>query len=165
MNGHQQSATSSSNPQSRSFGNRSVHRRHTKGSPYEPGFADHLLTPKDHLRPEEISGVSFEISSAGAMVVIQHRKSGGPPIRNILRSTPFEVCMALPDGELMYLELSSLGRPEEPSEEEIAEMLAGGYSDGDGEPEDLIVGYRTPEEIAAAAVFVAVSLWEFGNLE
>lgn len=105
-----------------------------RGAPYIPGFADHLLAPRAHVRVEDLAAVSFEISDAGALMLVEHTRTGHSP-RSRVREFPFEVVLLLPSGEEIYIEVTSLG-----------------VRDAFEDPE--IVSYRTPEEIGTLCTLV-----------
>jgi hypothetical protein len=96
-----------------------------KGEPYVPGAFDRLLAPREHPRPEDISSVTLDLTAA-VLIITEHTKNGHHPQYHV-RTFPFSLDLVLPTGEQIWIEVRSLGMIED----------AG------------MVGYRTPEDIAA----------------
>jgi hypothetical protein len=128
-----------------------------RGVPYQPGFADHLLAVKEHAPAKDLTGIGFEVGASGALIAVEHTRSGNHP-RHMVRDYPYSLEMVLPNGERILIEAISLGREDyRPSLEERVAAL---------------VGYRTPEELAAIERAEELErehypalLWLFGEYE
>lgn len=102
----------------------------TKGSPYTPGQFDNLLAPKEYASPEDLLGISLELTGKG-LDLVEHTRNGHHP-RHHLRSFPASIDLILPSGEMVWVEIRSIG--------------------GD------VVSYRTPEEIAAEELEILMGM-------
>lgn len=96
-------------------------RRET-GTPYVPGFADHLLTPRAHPRPEDLRGVSLELNDHGGLVAVEHTKAGRA-LKSYVREFPFEVSLPLPDGSCIWIEVTRVECAAPPTAEELGSEL------------------------------------------
>lgn len=86
-------------------------RRRKAQSPYTPGQFDHLLPIKEHAAPDELKGVSFEVSATGFSLIATELCKDGRTPRRIIGALPYNIDIDLPDGRTASIEVRVYDAP------------------------------------------------------
>lgn len=104
-------------------------RPKSEGHPYTPGMFAPLLRPPEHLRPDEIRAVHFDV--AGREIVVREESVHGEMPRRLLGpgSGPYYIDIKLADGDEISIEVRRY-RASELADDELGKEPASSSSAG-----------------------------------
>lgn len=117
-------------------------RKRYEAAPYVRGQFDALLPIKEHSAPDELRGVTFEISATGLSLVATELCKDGRTPRRIVNAFPYYLDITLPDGRSASIEVRMYDAPE---------------------PEPLTIVRKSRPRKTQQPKFAPASLSEFGD--